>query len=69
MWKGVLLLYAIGAGPTDQPIKTTGWGKTYQESDYVVCVADVANKAGELNTLYAIAGEPSRWQSACIKIQ
>ena len=58
MWKGILMLFALGAGPTDQPIQTTGWAKVYP--DLATCQAAVDVKASELNKVYASAGEPGR---------
>jgi len=67
MWKGILLLYALGANPTDQPLKTTGWPKTYLSTDSAICQSDIEAKAAELNAVYLTAelatGIPQgRWQ-------
>jgi hypothetical protein len=67
MWKGILMLFAIGAGPTDPPIKITSWGQVY--SDFASCQAAVDVKAAELNQVYATAGEPARWVSACVPVR
>jgi hypothetical protein len=67
-WKGMLILVALGASPTDQPIKTTGWGQIYDPTNYhtiypasadaaahAACDADIRTKANELNVVYAQA--------------
>jgi hypothetical protein len=76
MWKGILMLFAIGAGPTDPQILQTGWGQTYgppqytiSEQAYAICKHDVDAKADELNQVYATAGEPGRWVSACVPVK
>lgn len=61
------MLFAIGAGPTDQPIKTTGWGQVY--SDFAACQAAIDVKAQELNKVYLTAGESGRWVGACVPVK
>lgn len=74
MWKGVLMLFALGAGPTDQPIQTTGWGQIYSVAQYgtsevahAICARDVGTKADELNKIYSAAGEYAGWVSTCVE--
>jgi len=72
MWKAVLMLFALGAGPTDQPIKTTGFAKLY--TDAAVCASEVTAKADALNVIYAqaeIAGGQNlgRWVGACVPVK
>lgn len=82
MWKGILMLFALGSGPTDPPLQTTGWGQTYSvqqygtlEQAYSHCDHDVKGKAAELNAVYAqaeITGpikSLGRWQGVCVKPQ
>jgi hypothetical protein len=45
MWHGILMLFALGSGPTDQPIKTTGWGQVYDPASYAVAYASIADPA------------------------
>jgi hypothetical protein len=75
-YKGVLLLYPIGASPTDSPIKTTGWAQIYSvppyatpDQAYARCKGDAELKAAELNVIYANAKETSRWVGACVRAQ
>lgn len=68
-WKGILMLFALGAGPTDQPIRTTGWGAVYSEAGRAACQAAIDAKAEELNQVYAAAGENGRWVGACVPVK
>jgi hypothetical protein len=73
-YKGVLMLYPVGAAPNDPPIKTVGWPKPYAEAEYGTCVYDLKTKADELNVIYVqaeLAGGQSlgRWQGTCVKAQ
>lgn len=63
-YKGILMLFALGAGPTDQPIQTWVWGQVYE--DPAQCEAVVAVKAVELNAVNVSAGDTNKWKSYCL---
>lgn len=66
-YKGVLMLFALGAGPTDQPIQTIVWGQTYE--DPAQCEAVVAVKAIEMNDINLKAGNTTVWKSWCFPVK
>lgn len=64
--KWLATVLPLGA-QTSQPIQTTIWPRLY--TDMALCAKEVGAKAAELNQVYLTAGEPNRWQSACVPVK